>query len=187
LEGLAGQRRRRFTAQLPDVLQVLAGTLRAGFSFAQGLDAVVEDVAPPMNKELRRALAGARLGMPIEDALSETAERVDSADFSWTVMAIRIQREVGGNLAEILDTVSNTMVERSRLRREVRTLTAEGRLSAIILGVMPIVIGLFIYVINPTYLQVLFQTTPGEIALLGGGVLELFGAWWMYRTIQIEI
>ncbi|HZU73355.1 MAG TPA: type II secretion system F family protein [Acidimicrobiales bacterium] len=187
LQFLADQRTRKFTAQLPDVLQLLAGSLRAGFSLAQGLDAVLEQVRAPMNMELRRALAAARLGMPVEDALTETADRIGSRDFTWTVMAIRIQREVGGNLAEILDTVADTMIQRGRLRREVKTLTAEGRISAIILGALPIVIGMFIYVVNRAYIETLFHTTGGEIALIGAVALELFGAWWMYKTIQIEV
>lgn len=187
LEALAEQRSRNFNANLPDVLQLLAGTLRAGFSLSQALDAVVEEVKDPMQKELRRALAGARLGMPIEDALSEMAERMGSPDFDWTVMAIRIQREVGGNLSEILDTVAHTMIERGRLRREVRTLTAEGRISALILGALPVLLGLFIFAVNRPYIKELFQSTPGEVALMIGIALELLGTWWLYRTIQIEI
>ncbi|HET9731333.1 MAG TPA: type II secretion system F family protein [Acidimicrobiales bacterium] len=187
LQGLAEQRTRRFTEQLPDVLRLLSGSLRAGFSLAQGLDAMVRDVKPPMNKEIQRALANARLGMPIEDALNEVADRIGSRDFAWTVMAIRIQREVGGNLAEILDTVAKTMIERGRLRREVRTLTAEGRISAIILAALPVVLGGFIFIINRAYIDQLFHTTGGEIALFGAIALELFGGWWMYRTIQIEV
>jgi tight adherence protein B len=184
---LGEQRSRRFNAQLPAFLQVLASTLRAGLSLAQGVDSLVEDTKPPMNSELRRALAGARLGLPLEDALLEVSQRVASPDFDWTVMAIRIQREVGGNLAEILDTVAHTMVERGRLRREIRTLTAEGRLSAVILGALPILIGLFIFTVNRSYIDQLFHSTPGEVALFGGVLLELFGAWWMYRTIQIDV
>ena len=187
LELLAEQRSRRFNAELPGFLTVLASTVRAGLSLAQGLDSLVEDTKPPMSSELRRALAGARLGLPLEDALLEISQRVDSPDFDWTVMAIRIQREVGGNLAEILDTVAHTMIERGRLRREIRTLTAEGRLSAIILGALPILIGLFIFTVNRAYIDQLFHSTPGEVALFGGVILELFGAWWMYRTIQIDI
>jgi tight adherence protein B len=187
LEVMAERRSRSFNSQLPDVLQVLASTLRAGFSLSQGLDALVEDTKPPMNAELRRALGGARLGLPLEDALLETAERVNSPDFSWTVMAIRIQREVGGNLAEVLDTVAHTMIERGRLRREIKTLTAEGRISAIILGALPVLLGLFIFAVNRPYIDELFHSTPGEVALMAGLVLELLGAWWMYRTIQIEI
>ena len=187
LQLLVERRSRRFATQLPDVLKLLAGSLRAGFSLLQGLDAVVEQVSDPIERELRRALAAARLGVPVEDALAEVADRVGSRDFAWTVLAVRIQREVGGNLAEVLDTVWDTMVQRQRLRREVRTLTAEGRISAFIVGALPIVIGLFIYAVNRPYIRQLFDTLTGQVALLGAVALELVGAWWMYRTIQIEV
>lgn len=184
---LVERRSKRFTAQLPDVLKLLAGSLRAGFSLLQGLDAVVDQVSDPIQRELRRALAASRLGAPIEDALTEMADRVGSQDFAWTVMAIRIQREVGGNLAQILDTVWDTMIQRQRLRREVKTLTAEGRMSAIILVALPIVLGGFIYLVNRAYIRQLFASRGGQIMLAGAVVLELFGTWWMYRTVQIEI
>ena len=187
LQVLAERRSKAFTAQLPDVLKLLAGSLRAGFSLSQGLDAVVDQVGDPIQRELRRALAAARLGAPIEDALTEMADRVGSQDFAWTVMAIRIQREVGGNLALILDTVWDTMIQRQRLRREVKTLTAEGRISAIILVALPIVLGGFIYLVNRPYIHQLFASRGGQIMLAGAVVLELFGTWWMHRTIQIEI
>jgi tight adherence protein B len=187
LQVLVERQTRRFAAQLPDVLKLLAGSLRAGFSLLQGLDAVVEQVTDPIERELRRALAAARLGVPIEDALAEVAERVGSRDFAWTVMAVRIQREVGGNLAQILDTVWDTMIQRQRLRREVKTLTAEGRISAIILAALPVVLGGFIYLVNRPYMRQLFDTLPGQMMLLGAVAFELIGTWWMYRTIQIEL
>ena len=187
LQVLVERRSKRFAAQLPDVLKLLAGSLRAGFSLLQGLDAVVEQVSDPIQRELRRALAASRLGAPIEDALTEMAERVGSQDFAWTVMAIRIQREVGGNLAQILDTVWDTMIQRQRLRREVKTLTAEGRMSAVILVALPIVLGGFIYMVNRPYIRELFASRGGQVMLLGAVVLELVGTWWMYRTVQIEI
>ena len=187
LQILVERRSKRFAAQLPDVLKLLAGSLRAGFSLLQGLDAIVEQVSDPIQRELRRALAASRLGAPIEDALTEMADRVGSQDFAWTVMAIRIQREVGGNLAQILDTVWDTMIQRQRLRREVKTLTAEGRMSGIILVALPIVIGGFIYLVNRPYIRELFATRPGQLMVGGAVIMELLGTWWMYRTVQIEI
>lgn len=187
LQFLADRRTRRFDAQLPDILKLLSASLRAGFSLLQGLDAVISQVGDPMAGELRRAFAATRVGVAVEDALAAVAERVGSQDFEWAVMAIRIQREVGGNLAEILDTVASTMTARVRLRREVRTLTAEGRISAIILIILPVAIGLFVWVVNRSYMETLFNTFGGNVALLGGVVLEIVGAWWLYRTVQIEI
>lgn len=187
LRVLAERRSRRFESQIPDVLKLLAASLRAGFSLLQAMDAIVEQVGDPMQSELQRAFAATRLGTPIEDALERVSERVASRDFSWTVTAIRIQREVGGNLAEILDTVANTMMERDRLRREVRSLTAEARISAVILAILPIAMGLMIYVVNRPYISTLFHTMGGQLALAAGAMLELVGVYWLHRTVQIEL
>src|SRR4029077_6299411 len=145
LPALAARRRRTFTSQLPDMLQLMAGALRAGYSLMQGVEAVAQEVDDPMGSELRRVLAEARLGRVLEEALDDMADRMGSADFKWAVMAVRIQREVGGNLAELLSTVAETMIARERLRREVRALTAEGRISAIVLLLLPIGLGFAMY------------------------------------------
>ena len=110
LDMRARQRQRKFTAQLPDMLNLLSGALRAGFSLMQAVDAVSQEIEDPMGKEMRRVVTEARLGRDLEEALEDTAVRTGSADFAWAVMAIRIQREVGGNLAELLMTVAETMV-----------------------------------------------------------------------------
>src|SRR5205823_10937440 len=112
LQFLAGQRRRKFTSQLPDMLQLMAGSLRAGYSLMQGVEAVSQEVEDPMGRELRRVLAEARLGRVLEDSLDDMAERPGRRDFGWAVMAVRIQREVGGNLAEPLAPVADTMIAR---------------------------------------------------------------------------
>lgn len=186
VNNIASRRQRKFSAQLPDMLQLLASTLRAGFSLLQGADAVADQVEDPMGKELRRVLVEARLGRPVELALEDSARRVNSVDFDWAVMAIKIQREVGGNLAELLDTVSETMVARERLRREIRTLTAEGRISAIVLGILPVAIGLAVYVLNPEYLDPLLNRTLGQVMLVGGIVFGILGFAWMKKIINIE-
>jgi tight adherence protein B len=187
LSGLSNRRRRQFTSQLPDTLQLLSGSLRAGYSLLQGVEAVSQEVDDPMGKELRRVLAEARLGRPLEDSLADTAERMGSPDFEWAVMAIRIQREVGGNLAELLQTVGETMIARERLRREVRALTAEGRISALILGILPVALGFLMYGVNPDYIKTLFENTSGHIMLAGAGLLALVGFYWMKKTIEIEV
>jgi len=126
-------------------------------------------------------------GMPLEQALESVAERMDSDDFSWAVMAIRIQREVGGNLAELLMTVSETMVQRDRLRRDVNALTAEGRMSAIILALLPIGLGLFMWASNPVYMSPLGNTGIGQAMLGIATVAAIIGFIWMKKTITIEI
>ena len=137
---------------------------------------------------------GAAAGRPrdpprpeMESALEDLAARMQSEDFDWVVMAIRIQREVGGNLAELLTNVAETMISRERLRREVSALTAEGRLSAIIVGALPFLIGIAVTVLNPGYINVLFTNPLGKVMLLGATVLMLVGFVWMKKTIEIDV
>jgi tight adherence protein B len=184
---LAKRRRKKFTSQLPDTLQLLAGSLRAGYSLVQGLDAVSKQCSAPMSTELQRAMSEARLGRPVEEALQDISDRMGSDDFEWAVMAIKIQREVGGNLAELLMTVSETMVGRERLRREVKGLTAEGRVSAIVLAGLPFVIGLLITVMNPTYMSPMLNNFLGQAALVGAVVMIGVGYWLMMKLIEIEV
>ncbi|MBV8980505.1 MAG: VWA domain-containing protein [Acidimicrobiia bacterium] len=187
LQFLAGQRKRKFQAQLPDMLQLIAGSLRAGYSLLQGVEAVAQEVSEPMGGELRRVLAEARLGRTLEESLDDMAERLASRDFAWAVMAIRIQREVGGNLAELLSTVAETMIARERLRREVRALTAEGRISAIIVGLLPIGLGIVMYSMNREYMNVLLHDGFGQTLLIGAILMAGVGFWWMKKTIEIDI
>jgi tight adherence protein B len=180
-------RQQAFERQLPDTLTLLASSLRAGFSFMQGLEAVAQEVGPPMRRELQRVFTEVRLGRTPEEALDEAALRMGSNDLLWTVMAIRIQREVGGNLASLLDTVADTMQKRDRIRREIRALTAEGRLSGIILGVMPVVAGLGLYFVAPDYIETLFDDPVGVAAVIGAAVLAVVGWFWLQKIVDIEV
>lgn len=184
---LANRRRAQFQEQLPDLLQLIASTLRSGYSLMQGVEAAAQEVIEPTKRELQRVVTEARLGMPLVDALHNVSLRMNSRDFEWAAMAIGIQREVGGNLAELLDTVADTMRERDRLRRDIKSLTAEGRISAIVLGLLPIALGLMIYTLNPDYIGSLFDRTLGLIMLGGAGFLMLVGFGWMYKIIDIEV
>jgi tight adherence protein B len=184
---LANRKKRQFEALLPDTLQLLSSTLRAGYSMMQGVEAVSQEVSEPMGKELRRVVTEARLGRPLEEALEGVAERMGSDDFGWAVMAIRIQREVGGNLSELLMTVAETMTQRERLRRDVSALTAEGRMSAYVLGALPVGLGIFLYMMNPDYIGKLFDTGMGQV-MLGLAILGIaIGFAWMFKIIKIEI
>ena len=183
----AKRRQKAFVAQLPDTLALLAGTLRAGYSLMQGVEAVSQEVDEPMGSELRRVVTESRLGRPLEESLDSSAERMSSPDFAWAVMAVRIQREVGGNLAELLLTVGDTMTQRERLRRDVAALTAEGKVSAIVLGLLPLGLAGAMFVINPEYISTLFNTKAGNILLGGALVLAGVGFYWMKKTIEIEI
>ena len=184
---LASKRRREFHEQLPDLLALLASTMRAGYSLMQGVEAAAQEVIEPTRRELQRVVTEAQLGMPLEEALHNVAERMDSRDFEWAVMAIGIQREVGGNLAELLDIVGETMRQRERLRRDINSLTAEGRVSAVVLGVLPVAIGLMIYTLNPDYIGSLFEQTIGWIMVVGAAILMGAGFFWMYKIIDIEV
>ncbi|HET7901892.1 MAG TPA: type II secretion system F family protein, partial [Candidatus Nanopelagicales bacterium] len=182
-----GKRKSRFSAQLPDTLQLLAGSLAAGYSLPQAVDTVVRESEGPMAAELNKALVEARLGVPMEDALETVAIRMDSMDFKWVVMALRIQREVGGNLAEVLTNVAATMRERERLRRQVDVLSAEGRLSAIILGALPLLFVGYLVLVRPEYIGLLVTTPLGILLIVVGVVLLIGGAFWLRKVVKVEV
>ena len=181
------KRLRNFQMQLPDTLNLLSGSMRAGFSFAQGLETVANEAAEPTRRELQRVFTESRLGRPIEDALEDSAQRMASVDLMWAVMAIRIQREVGGNLAELLDTVADTMTQRERIRGEIKALTAEGRFSGWILGIFPIAFAGVLYIVQPDYISVLFDATMGLVALGVSLVMTGVGFLWLRKILAIEV
>ncbi len=187
LNSKANRRRAQFQAGLADMLQLIAGSLSAGYSMPQALDTVARESKGPIAQEFDRALLQARVGVPLEDALDGIAARMRSVDFSWIVMAIRVQREIGGNLAEVLRNVAETLRERDRIRRQVRVLSSEGRLSAWILGALPVVFAIYLIVIRPEYIGILI-TTPVGIMMLGGAlVLFTIGVVWMTRIVKVEV
>jgi Flp pilus assembly protein TadB len=181
------RRRAAFSDQLPDVLQFIAGTLHSGFSLAQGLDAVVREDAQPAASEFSRAMVRSQIGMTLEDALDAVADRMESADLRWTVIAIKTQREVGGNLAEVLGQTVETMRERASIRREVRALSAEGRLSAYILIALPILIAGYLFLVSPVYLSLLYTTGVGLGMLAATAVLMVIGSLWMRKVVKVEV
>ncbi len=176
-----------FGAQLPETLTIIANSLTAGLSVGQAIDTVVRDGQDPIAGELRRALVEQRLGVNLDDALDGIAARMGSVDFAWVVMAIRIQREVGGNLAEVLLTVAETLREREYVRRQVRTLSAEGRLSAYILGALPIVMFIYLQIANPAFIRPLYTELVGGLLLGIAVVLLVGGAWLMARIVKVEV
>lgn len=181
------RRLNKFNAQLAETLGLMAGGLQAGLSLPQAIDSVVREGAEPMAGELRRALIEQRLGVDITDALEGVGQRMDSEDFDWIVMAIRIQREVGGNLAEILHTVSETLREREYLRRQVKALSAEGRLSGYILTGLPPLIGLYMMMVNPDYIALLYTTLPGFVLLAIAAFLLGLGSFAMSKLAKVEV
>ncbi|HUG07782.1 MAG TPA: type II secretion system F family protein [Acidimicrobiia bacterium] len=179
--------KRRFEKQLPDTLTLMSTSLRAGYSLLQATEAVSSEAPDPTAREFGRAISEARLGITVSDALTGIVERTQSQDFEWAVMAIEIQREVGGNLAEVLQTVADTMRARNRLKGEIRALTAEGRISAFVLGSLPFAMALFLWTTNRAYLQPLLDNTFGQIAIGVGLLLMAGGVFWLKKIVDIEI
>ncbi|MBA3782903.1 MAG: type II secretion system F family protein [Nocardioides sp.] len=187
---LGFKRKRRlkaFGALLPDTLQLMSGSLSAGLSLAQSVDTIVREGNEPMRSEFKRVLVETRLGVPLEDALEGITERFDSKDFAWVVMAIKIQRQVGGNLGELLNTVAGTIREREYLRRQVSTLSAEGRLSAWVLGLLPPLFGLYLFFTQPDYFGVMLSDPRGWVMLAGAAFMLGLGAFWMSRLVKVEV
>ncbi len=186
LRTLAERRRRAFSDQLEGTLQTVAGSLRSGYGLVQAMSTVAEESPSPTSDEFNRVVVESRLGRSIEESLAAMAERLENEDLGWVVEAIEIQHEVGGNLAEVLDTVTNTIRERNQLRRQVKALSAEGKISAVILLALPLVIAFFIAVISPDYLSELTSTGVGRIMIAVAAVLMLAGAAWIKKIIRVE-
>ena len=180
------KRARAFEEQLPDSLQLLAGSLRSGFALNQALAGVVREGVEPIAGEFGRAVTEVRLGADLADALDAVAERMNSYDMALVVMAIRTAREVGGNLAEVLGNTISTMRERVQLRGQVRVLSAEGRLSAWVLTGLPIGLALYLMAFKPGYLNALFSGV-GLVLLIAGIVLLGIGTFWMRKLVKIEV
>ena len=178
-------RRKQFEEQLPDTLGFLAGSLRAGHSLPQAVDALVQEAQEPTKAEFQRALFETQLGHTLPDALSALATRIRSEDFDWVVQAIDIQRDVGGDLAAVLDNVTRTIRDRTRIRRQIDTLTAEGRLSAVVLLALPVAVFLFLAVTNPGYVGDLTTTAAGVVMLCVAGGLMIVGAVWLKRITRL--
>ena len=177
-----------FKYSLADTLQLMAGSLSAGLSLAQSVDTVVREGQDPIAGEFRRALVEARLGVEIEDAMDGVAKRMESVDFEWVVMAIRIQREVGGNLSELLTNVAATIREREYLERQVQALSAEGRLSVWILGGLPPAFMAYLLVANPSLSATARSARPSATSLLGTmAVLLTVGIFWMKKLVKVDV
>ena len=180
------RRKAAFAEQLDDILVLLASNLRAGHSLPQALDSLTGDIEEPASSEIIRAVTQVRVGRDLTEALSDVAERMDSDDFRWITQAIAIHRQVGGNLAEVLDTVANTIRERGQVRRQVASLSAEGRLSAYVLIALPFFVVLFLSLVNPGYLAVFTATAIGWAMLAVAAVLLVVGIFWLRATVKVE-
>jgi tight adherence protein B len=179
--------RKAFETELPDFLLLIASSLRSGLSFSQGLDSTAAEGQGQVSRQMRRALRESQMGAPIEQSLVRVAERMQSDDLKWTVVALSIQREVGGNLSNILETAAATVQSRAELRREIRTLSAEGKLSGWILAMMPVGIFLYMLLANRTYVSFFWTTAIGYVCLAVIFVIFIAGFFWMRKLVKIEV
>lgn len=181
------QRAKAFDAQLGDALILIANSLRTGYSFMQAMDMVAKEMAPPISEEFARVMREMNLGVATETAMTGLTQRVASEDLDLVVTAMLIQRQIGGNLAEILDKIAGTIRERVRLRGHIRTLTAQGRLSGLIVGLLPFALGGVIFLMNPGYISGLFTNPIGQKMLAVGLFLQSVGVLLIRKIIDIEV
>lgn len=187
LRSATEKRLAKFDSQISGALIIMANSMRAGFSFMQALEMVGKEMGDPISSEVRRVLREMHLGVSTEEALNNMAMRVGSADFDMVVTAILIQRQVGGNLAEVLGNISSTIRSRIQLAGEVRVLTAQGKMSGLIIGLLPVFVAMMFYFINKEYMIMLF-TDPRGIMMLGVGiVLEIVGLLIIRKVIDISL
>jgi tight adherence protein B len=175
-----------FENQLPDMLTTVAASLKAGHSFKHGLQAVVDEGQPPASAELQRVLTEAGLGRPLDDALSDMADRVGSENFGFAITAVTIQRQVGGSLATLFDMVSETVRNRQQFARKIRSLTAMGRMSAYTLIGIPFFITGMISLTSATYMEPLFHTHLGHILVFVGLVMMTFGSLLLKKIVSFK-
>lgn len=183
------KKRRRITrleSQLPDAIDLIARAVRAGHPLSAGLGMVAEEAPDPLASEFRITFEEQRFGLPFEEALLGLGDRIEVVDIRILITAILVQREVGGNLSEILETIAETMRARFSLKRQVRVYTAQGRMSGYTLAALPILVGLAISLINPEYMQTLFQEPVGRGMLAGAAILQGIGFLWIRKIVDIR-
>jgi tight adherence protein B len=181
-----GRRRKAFVNQLGDTLQLMAGSLTAGYGLGQTLDSVARETDSPTSEEFQRVVMETRLGRSLEDALQAMSYRIGAKDFDWVVDAIKIQASVGGNLSEIIDQVGETIRARTRIKRQVDALTAEGKISALVLFVLPFGLFGFIFSSNPDYIKPMFSSGIGQVMLGVAGVMLTCGGLWLKKLVNPE-
>lgn len=180
------KRIQRLEMQLPDAIDLIARAVRAGHPLSAGLGMAADEAQEPLASEFRITFEEQKFGLPFEEALLGLGDRVDIVDARILITAILVQREVGGNLSEILETIAETMRARFDLRRQVRVYTAQGRMSGYTLAALPIIVGLVITIINPDYMTSLFHESVGRAMLVGAGALQLMGFIWIRKIVDVR-
>ena len=181
------RRQAAFLNQLGDTLDMVSNALRAGFSFMQAMELISKEMQPPIGVEFQKVINEMNLGATLETAMENMGRRMQSSDFDLVVTAVLIQRQVGGNLSQVLDSISNTINERIRMRNEISSLTAQGKLSGLIVGVIPIFIAFFVWSNNPDYFQPMLESPMGKGLLVGAVVLELVAIIVIRKIIDIDV
>ncbi|UJF32834.1 type II secretion system F family protein [Paenibacillus hexagrammi] len=177
----------KFNDGLQDMITTIIGSLRAGFSFTQALKTVMDEASSPIQEEIEMVLREMQYGSSMEDALHELKERMPSEDLDLMIQAILIQRQIGGNLATVLETIVQTIRDRSKIQRQIQTLTAQGRLSGMVIGLLPIVLGVLIYMIEPEYIGALFNHPVGMLMLACGAISGIIGFVFIRKLTTIEV
>ncbi len=181
------RRIRMFNKQLPDTLNTITNSLRAGFSFPQAIKTASEESDAPMSEELAQVLRDIQWGSSMEEALDQLKKRVPSDDLELMIEAVIIQRQVGGNLATILSTIVDTIRERNRIYRQIKTLTAQGRLSGIVIGLLPLVLGVLLFLIDQVYIYTLFSHPLGIGLMIAGIISSIIGFLMIRKITTIEV
>ncbi|HLO13000.1 MAG TPA: type II secretion system F family protein [Pseudoneobacillus sp.] len=177
----------KFNESLPDMISTIVGSLRAGFSFPQALKTVTEEADSPLKEEMETVLKEMQYGNSLEEALHSLIERMPSEDLDLMVQAILIQRQVGGNLATVLDKIVSTIRDRTKIQRQIKTLTAQGRLSGIVIAIMPFVLALFLYLIEPEYIGTLFYNPIGIGMVIVAVISGIIGFFMIKKITTIEV
>ncbi|MFZ5352197.1 MAG: type II secretion system F family protein [Bacillota bacterium] len=173
--------------QLPDTIMLISNSLKAGYSFLQAVDVASRELPPPISHEFAQLLKEINLGVSTEKALESLSKRVHSEDLGLVILAVLIQRQIGGNLSEILDNISDTIRSRIKVKGEIRILTAQGRISGVIISLLPLVLGFIIFMLNPTYIITLFVEPVGWAMIASAVVLQLIGIYSIRKIIRIEV
>lgn len=181
------RRQQAFTNQLGDMLQMVSNAMRAGFSFLQAFELIAREMDAPIGREVQKVVSEINVGATVDTALENMQKRVQSADFELVVTAVLIQRQVGGNLAQILDTIGATIEERVKVKREVKALTAQGRASGYLLSGLPFALGLILYTMNPDYLKPLWTETYGRMAIMLALVFQVIGFMVIRKIVDIKL
>lgn len=177
----------KFNVQISDALVIMSNSLRAGFSFLQSMDMVRKELPNPISREFGRTFQEMNLGTQAEEALQNMAQRVKSDDLDLLITAVLIQRQVGGNLAEVLDNIAETIRERVRIKGQIQTLTAQGRISGFVIGLLPVALAAIMFVISPSYILTLITNKIGIILVLTAVVSEIIGVILIKKIVNIEV